>query len=171
LWIGGASLHLGKIEMSNAVKPKRRWFLKAQLTVLLCVFCIWIAMLVTTDIDSTKAAFLRQAVKIWPDIGPDSNEAPDETVENTADFNEPLPVFLPIKEKFKDYLNKLESRKFGLVTGICYSTDKPSAVINDKIIVYEGDTINGVTIVKIYKDKVEFAKNGKSWTLKVTRLP
>ena len=58
-----------------------------------------------------------------------------------------------------------------MVTGICYSSDKPSAVINNKIIVHEEDSIDGVTIVKIYKDKVEFTKNGKNWALKIIRFP
>jgi hypothetical protein len=56
-----------------------------------------------------------------------------------------------------------------LVSGIFYSKDKQSAVINNKIVVYEGDTIDGVTIVKIYKDKIEFTKNGKNWVQKVTK--
>lgn len=30
----------------------------------------------------------------------------------------------------------------------------------------EGDRIDGVTVVKIYKDRVEFEKDGKRWTQK-----
>ncbi len=60
----------------------------------------------------------------------------------------------------------------GLVRGILYSKTKPSTVINDKRkIVYEGNTIEGVTIVKIHKDKVEFAKNDQRWTQKVGEAP
>jgi len=61
-----------------------------------------------------------------------------------------------------------------LVRGILYSETRASAVLGDKRkIVYEEDTIQGVTIVKIHKDKVEFVKNGQRWTQKVgqTRIP
>ncbi len=60
----------------------------------------------------------------------------------------------------------------GLVRGILYSKTKPSVVIGDKRkIMYEGNTIHGVTIVKIHKDKVEFAKNDQRWTQKVGETP
>jgi hypothetical protein len=58
----------------------------------------------------------------------------------------------------------------GVVAGILYSTDKPAVVVDRKI-VHERDTIQGVTVVKIYKDKVEFEKNGKNWTQKVQQKP
>ena len=58
----------------------------------------------------------------------------------------------------------------GMVAGILYSADKPSTIIDRKI-VHEGDTIHGVTVVKIYKDKVEFEKNGKKWEQKVQQKP
>ena len=49
--------------MSDTVKQKKRWFLKAELVVLVCVLVI---MAVTVDLDSTKAAVLKQVVKISP---------------------------------------------------------------------------------------------------------
>ncbi len=150
--------------MSDTVKPKMRWFLKAELTVLLCILCIWIIMLMTVDIDSTKAAVLKQAVAIWRN----SAEVSSKARENSTNFNELHSVPLPNKEKINDNTTTSESKTFGLVSGIFYSKDKQSAVINNKIVVYEGDTIDGVTIVKIYKDKVEFTKNGKNWVQKVT---
>jgi hypothetical protein len=151
--------------MSDTVKPKKRWFLKAELTVLLCIFCIWIIKLMTADIDSTKAAILKQAVSIWSNVA----EVSDKARENSTNFNELHSVPLLNKEKINDDTTKSESKAIGLVSGIFYSKDKQSAVINNKIVVYEGDTIDGVTIVKIYKDKVEFTKNGKNWVQKVTK--
>jgi len=60
----------------------------------------------------------------------------------------------------------------GFVKGIVYSNTKSSAVISDNNgIVHEENTIYGATIVKIYKDKVEFAKNGQRWTQKVGETP
>ncbi|MCK4292911.1 MAG: hypothetical protein KAY65_06925 [Planctomycetes bacterium] len=62
----------------------------------------------------------------------------------------------------------------GLISAIAYSEDSPCAVINDRM-VYEGDTIDGVTIAKIYKDRVVFEKEGRevtlSWTQKIGEAP
>jgi hypothetical protein len=56
------------------------------------------------------------------------------------------------------------------VTGILYSEDAQSAVLGKKTIIHEGDTIHGVTVVKIHEDGVEFAKDGQVWKEKVTYL-
>jgi len=53
-----------------------------------------------------------------------------------------------------------------IVKGILYSEDNPSAVIGNQI-VHEGETIRGVSVIKIRKDSVEFEMNGKRWTQKV----
>ena len=50
--------------------------------------------------------------------------------------------------------------------GILYTEDNPSAAVNGQI-VYEGEKIRGVTIIKITKENVEFELNGKRWTQKV----
>jgi len=49
------------------------------------------------------------------------------------------------------------------VTGILYSDDEPSAIVNGKV-VKEGDTINDVNVVEIRKNNVEFESKGKRWT-------
>ena len=49
-----------------------------------------------------------------------------------------------------------------IVRDIVYSHDRPSAVIGTKI-VYEGDKVNGTTIVKINRDSIEFEENGEKW--------
>ena len=51
----------------------------------------------------------------------------------------------------------------GLITGITYNEEKSFAIIGTKI-VSEGETIDGIKIIKIHKDKVEFEKDGKRWT-------
>jgi hypothetical protein len=63
-----------------------------------------------------------------------------------------------------------ETSSFGLVTGIIYSTDKPSALIGHEI-VHEGDTINGAKVVKIHQGKIDFEKDGKMWTQGVGGTP
>jgi hypothetical protein len=59
---------------------------------------------------------------------------------------------------------------YGLLCGIVYSPEKKSAVVNHKI-VHEGDAIQGVSIIKIHKDKVEFEKNGNKWEQTVGQTP
>jgi hypothetical protein len=56
----------------------------------------------------------------------------------------------------------VSSKKVAL-KGILYSEDKPSALIGDTI-AREGDVINGVKVVKINRDTVEFEKDGERWT-------
>jgi hypothetical protein len=52
------------------------------------------------------------------------------------------------------------------VRGIVFSEDKPSAVINGKI-VRQGDIVSGTTIIKINRNSVEFEIEGKRWTRQV----
>jgi predicted transcriptional regulator len=60
----------------------------------------------------------------------------------------------------------------GFIRGIFYSENEPSTVMLDNnSIVQEKHSIHGTKIVKIYKDKVEFAKNGHRWTQKVGEKP
>jgi hypothetical protein len=49
------------------------------------------------------------------------------------------------------------------LTGIIYSEDNSSAMIDGKI-VKEGDIIDGITVVKINKNDVELEKDGVKWT-------
>jgi hypothetical protein len=54
-----------------------------------------------------------------------------------------------------------------IVRGIVWSEDSPAAIIGTQII-YQGQTVNDMTIVKISRDSVEFEKDGKRWTQKVS---
>jgi hypothetical protein len=102
---------------------------------------------------------------------PNSAEVSDNAKENSTHFNKPHSFLLPYEAKTNDNTTKSESVTFGLVTGICSSIDKPLAVINNKMVVYEGDTIDDITIVKIYKEKVEFIKNDKNYVKEIIRFP
>ena len=55
-----------------------------------------------------------------------------------------------------------------VVKGILFSQNKPSAIINNTILT-DGKSINGITIVKITKDAVEFKAGDKQWTQQVQR--
>lgn len=51
----------------------------------------------------------------------------------------------------------------GMLRGILYHDGNPTAIVWGKI-VHEGDTIRGYKVVKIYKDKVDFEKDGEILT-------
>lgn len=55
-----------------------------------------------------------------------------------------------------------------VVSGIVFSKNKPTAIINNQIF-HEGETINGVRIVKITKEAVEFLDQENRWSQKVRR--
>jgi len=61
-------------------------------------------------------------------------------------------------------------QELGTVTGILYTIENSSALIDGQI-VKEGDTINGVTVVRIHRTEVEFRKNGRLWKQRVAQRP
>ena len=70
---------------------------------------------------------------------------------------------------FTYFLKHTEQHR-GEVKGILYTGVNSSAMIDNQVL-EEGDTIYGITIVKIYPKKVEFAKNGKIWSQKICEYP
>ena len=83
-----------------------------------------------------------------------------------------LNVALPALEKRlkEDALKPKPKATHGEVTGILYSKDRPSAILDSQV-VHEGDTIHGVKLIKVYKDKVAFEKNGRKWEQQVRQIP
>jgi hypothetical protein len=53
-----------------------------------------------------------------------------------------------------------------VVTAIVYGEENASAIVCGNV-VREGDVIEGCKVVKIYEDKVEFEKKGKTFTKKM----
>ncbi|MEN8126847.1 MAG: hypothetical protein ABFR90_03480 [Planctomycetota bacterium] len=66
--------------------------------------------------------------------------------------------------------NASQGSSFGtlVVKGIVFSQNKPSAIINNQIL-SEGESIDGIMIVKITKTGVEFEADEKRWTQSVQR--
>lgn len=58
----------------------------------------------------------------------------------------------------------------GVVTGIVHSEDRPSAIIDGRI-VYERDTLLRVRVVKIHRNRVDFVKGGRQWSQQVRQTP
>ena len=58
----------------------------------------------------------------------------------------------------------------GVVGGIVHSRQNPSAII-DGMIVHEEGMIHGVKVVKIHKDRVEFARDDRTWSQQVRETP
>ena len=69
---------------------------------------------------------------------------------------------------FSSYTTKTPRQ--GRISSIIGTKDNHSALIGTKL-VREGDIIDGVTVFKIYKDEVEFEKDGKRWTQKIGDAP
>jgi hypothetical protein len=95
-----------------------------------------------------------------------------ETADLERGKNYALTVTLPeLEERLKQNLLRPEPElTHGLVTGIVYSANKHSAIVDRKI-VHEGDVIYGATVVKIYRDSVKFSKKDKNWEQKVQQAP
>ena len=83
-----------------------------------------------------------------------------------------LTVGLPeLERKLKENVLAAKPKPtHGVITGIVYAEENPSAIIDGQI-VHEGDTIHNVTVVKIHRDKIEFEKNDKKWKQKVQETP
>jgi hypothetical protein len=81
----------------------------------------------------------------------------------TGDAKKPRATFSPPSPPMVVVMNTA-------VNGILYSEDNPTALIGHQI-VHEGDDVDGVSVIKVHKDKVEFAKNGRKWTQAVGETP
>ena len=89
------------------------------------------------------------------------NQKKNSLAREKMQLEKPLREIGPVK--------KTESMQ-GLITSIVYSPEKSSVVIDQKIM-HEKDIIHGVTVVKIYKDRVVFEKNRDRWEQKVRQTP
>ncbi len=81
----------------------------------------------------------------------------------TADLISPILESLPT--------NKLLVKaplEQGWLTSIVYSEEYASAIVSDRV-VHEGDMIDGYKVIKIHRDKVEFEKDGESYTKHVNK--
>ncbi len=68
-----------------------------------------------------------------------------------------------LQQQLKEAVRQPESKGRLVVNGIAYSKERQTAMIGGQI-VRKGDVIDGVRIVDIQRRKVEFEKNGKTWT-------
>ena len=126
--------------MSDTVKLKMSWFLKAELVILACAICIWIIKLVTVDIDSTKAAVTNQFVRIKP---------------NSADSSKGTHRIDAMESGFTEGTPRIE--------GIGISGSGESLIMIEGEIFHEGDFVKGFKIKKIDGRTVEFQKDGQIW--------
>ncbi len=54
-----------------------------------------------------------------------------------------------------------------VLKGLVWNTDSPQAIVNDKV-VKVGDEVNGIRVVEIRKDGVEFSQNGVNRLLRIS---
>ena len=62
----------------------------------------------------------------------------------------------------KDVVLKKAAKTQLHVTGIMYSSDGPSAIVNSKV-VHEGDAVGAATVIKIEDAWVHFERKGRKW--------
>jgi hypothetical protein len=76
-----------------------------------------------------------------------------------------------LETKLKDnVLNPPKPGPEGMVSGIVYSQDKPSAIVGSQV-VHPGEKIGKVRVTAISPDSVEFERSGKRWTQGVGDKP
>lgn len=136
---------------ANAKKQKMMTVLVAVLTVVF-VGVLYLSLGGVGSADSKKSL-----------VSPASAAAatPTSSADQWA-FPKPVPEplrnpMLPAPVVVGKSLNSLAVR------GIVYSQNKPSAIVNNQIVEI-GHTVNGVTIVNITPNAVEFEKEGQRWT-------
>lgn len=91
-------------------------------------------------------------------------------------WHRPQPLTEPMRDPMKPAPKKLTAGQTGdstapsalIVKGIVFSKTRPTAIINEKIVA-QGDTINGIKIVSIAREEVEFEQDGQRWTQPVQR--
>ena len=101
-----------------------------------------------------------------PNAQCDSNTPP----ESESPDSQESPLAGRITEQIEADSNKPELTEvkadketpFGLITAIAYS-DRPCVLVGAELL-YEGDTLRGVKVVKINEGTVEFEKDGERWT-------
>jgi len=70
----------------------------------------------------------------------------------------------------RESVQPIPPKAFGTVTGILSSDGAPLTIINGKVL-SEGQSINGVKVIKISRDSVEFENAGSHWSQKVNDPP
>ena len=153
---------------SNAIDPRQK---KAGVLVGILSLVFGVVMFISLGgVGKTQAAAA--------DAEGDNTAEQTQTAENTAQQwqrPEPLPQNLrdattPVSNAASEQNTAIatEGSDQWVVKGIVFSQTKPSAIINNQIL-SEGDTLDGITVVKISKETVEFEQDGKQWTQSVQR--
>jgi hypothetical protein len=109
-------------------------------------FYFWLAILIIVSVALASGIIYR----IWP-----------KSKGKAMVF--PKGVATSLKNTAASMKNTMASSKNVALKVILYSKDNPSALIGSTI-AREGDVIDGVKVVKINKDTVEFEKDGEKWT-------
>lgn len=98
-----------------------------------------------------------------------------QTGQETLQWHSPQPMPEQLRDPMTPGLKKVGQQEQStagsdqvVVKGIVFSKTRPTAIINDQIMA-QGESINGITVVTISKEKVEFESNGQRWTQPVQR--
>ena len=74
------------------------------------------------------------------------------------------------EDKENPLLRNEAIKSIGVVKGILHSKDNPTALIGINL-VHQGDVVSGAKVIKIHTDRVEFERDGFSWTQQILEKP
>jgi len=131
------------------------------------VMVVLIPVLVIAMIFMMMRAFSTPESNAAVTIAPSAKETADTGIPK-KDWQIPDLYPSTIRDPMQIAQASIEKIKTGdvVVTGILYSEDKASAVINGSI-VCEGEEIFGITVIRIDSRNVTFQKGDKTWTQRV----
>ncbi len=116
-------------------------------------FFFWLAVLIIFSVALAAGVVYR----LWPRSKDKVMVSPQDVAVSPKDIATSTKGIAASSKGVASSSNKVALK------GILYSEDKSSALIGDTI-AREGDIIDGVKVIKINKDTVEFEKNGEKWT-------
>lgn len=119
------------------------------------------------DIDEAPQHFVAARYRLIEERNRTAAFYSSKLLELEAQRQYSLTVRLPeLEKRLKENLAAEPSKNQNVITAIVYSSDKPSAILNGKII-HKNDSISGVQILDISSAEVVFKKGGTIWKQKV----
>ena len=97
------------------------------------------------------------------------NPALPAEADASSESNIPVSQEPPAAGRITEQIEPADIALPGLILAIAYS-DKPAVLIG-KDLLSEGDSIQGIKVIKINRETVEFEKNGHRWTQQAGETP
>jgi len=106
----------------------------------------------------------------WEDVEKDMSSARNVKILTWLQFCTVVAIILAARFYIKPQQSVSAAATRGMVDGILYSPDAPSALVDGQVM-RVGDLMYGVKVTRIDKAVVAFEKNGKKWQQRVRQRP